>query len=309
MATQTADPPPLLVDAARDALDDLERAIADRSVELERRHADLFAAFRSSLEALFVGYSLFPTPQPWTPEEGPPNLSPTWNPLRVRQAGLLVEVTQLFRDLMEQLEQADTELFTDMLQEAAENGYDRGLYQLALAGLTLPDDVDDQEPDDWDPLIRDQDINGMDWSDRLGVWGAVTTDKVGRWTRASMLGGRPLQDTLDGFNRLAVGHTQHVLGLFSNEAYRAFALAGVIAAGIVAQTSGAQLREAWVCRTMPGGALDWKVCPVCAAKHMTVTDELPIRDSHPGCRCIKVQVPDDYVPTPQSFESFQARNR
>jgi FAD/FMN-containing dehydrogenase len=63
--------------------------------------------------------------------------------------------------------------------------------------------------------------------------------------------------------------------------------------------------EAALARTLPDGRLDPLVCPVCAAKHMTVTSDRPVDHSHPGCRCIKVPMPRNFTPVaPLSFESF-----
>lgn len=303
MAVQHA--PALLVDAAREALDALEQTITAATFELEQRHADVFADFRSRLEALFLRHSILPKPEPAEPGDAPKAIVPRWNPLTARRGGMLDAVKQLFAELMVQLGQADTEQFSSAFDDMAEQGFDRSLWQMALAGLDTGPYVE-AEPEDWSERLLDDTLNGQNWQDRLGVWGDVTTDKVSRWVGSSILGGLSLSDTLDGFSRMAVGHTQRIAGLFDNEAFRAFSLAGLVAMTLVANDH--PLDTLWVARTMPGGQLDLKVCPICAAKHLTVTRDRPVDDSHPGCRCIKVQVPEDFVPTPQSFESFQARN-
>jgi len=301
-----AEPPALLIDAARDALDALQQTIQARTLDLQARHEALFASFRQRLEAAFASYSLLPEPEPFEPDTAPPPLVRRWDPLAVRKDGLLEETKQLFADLLGELEQADTEMFDAAFDQIAEEGFDRGLWQMALAGIDT-DPYESEEPPDWGDLLADDTYNGMNWEDRLGVWGGITSDKVNRLLGASMLSGASGPDTLAGFSRLTLAHTQHISGLFGNEAMRTFAFAGLFAAALVGNDH--ELRTIWVCRTGPGGQLDPKVCPICAEKHLRVTNERPVDDSHPGCRCQKVRVPEDYVPTPQSFESFQARNR
>lgn len=295
---RTFEPPQLLVDAAREGLDALEQDVNDQLWSLQNRHTEVFADFRRRLEALFYSYSLLPIPEETEPGAEPVAPVPQWDSVKVRQANLQSDLKQLFADLMVALGQEDQQQFADALDAAADDGFDRSLWQLSLAGLDI-DPYTNEGPDDWADLLLSNDVNGQNWAQRLAAWGAVTTDKGSRWMQASMLGGSSLSDTLDGLSRIALGHTQRVAGLFGNEAFRAFVFAGGMAVALAAADT--EMQEVWVTRQ------DAKVCPICAAKHLTVTTERPVDDSHPGCRCIKVQVPADYVPTPQSFESFRGR--
>ena len=113
---------------------------------------------------------------------------------------------------------------------------------------------------------------------------------------ASIVGGHSLDDTLAGLNRITDSFTGRVQGLVENEMVRAFDTGGDIALQAVGDDHA--VTEVWVTRA------DRLVCGICAPRHMKVTALQPITDSHPGCRCRKVPVPDDFTYTDVDYDDL-----
>jgi len=292
--------PPLLEQAAADARDALTDLINSREVETARVHAELFRQYRDELERAFAAYMLVATPG------GQPRPAPVWDGLRLRQDGREAELVESFRALIDAMREVDTDAFTDMLSEAADDGFDRALYMMALGGLDTAELLD-RLPDDWETTLRDAGYDEVDWEQRLGFWGTDTSEKLRRWLTGTAVAGLPLTDTVNGYAAITSGHTGHVEGLLGNELARAFGIGALLAMTLARETFGDDaFVEVWLAKTDASGRPDPLVCPVCAALHMTVTTKQPVDDTHPGCRCVRVPVPANFTPVPGlSFESFR----
>jgi hypothetical protein len=299
------DVPALLEDAARDTLDALQQLIGARSQELADAHADAFSQYRRELEAAFLAYSLLPEAQPFDPDDPPPVLRRQWNALAFKQSGRDQETFESFQALLDTLRDIDTEEFQATLAEAADDGYARELWMLALGGVEEAASLLDLTPEDWEVTILDAGFDDVDWEQRLGTWVNVTQDKMRRWLTATTIGAAVWADTTDGFDGLASQFTQRVTGLLGNEIFRAFSLGALVALATAERELGIDPASVWLCRTTADGTPDPLVCPICRPLHLTVTDKRPIDDTHPGCRCIKVPVAQPFAATaPLPYESF-----
>lgn len=300
------DVPALLRDAARETLQELQALSAAHTYETAQTHAELFRRYRDELQELFLLASVLPEPEP---VEDPEDLVPIrrrWDGVRFRQEGR--DTLDSFAALLDALRSSQIEDFTRTLTQAADDGYDRQLWMLALGGLDTGELLDSAptSPEAWEELLRSDGFNGMDWEDRLATWTRLTQEKGQKWIQAAATSGFTWEDTLAGFDPITRAHTQHVAGLIDNEVHRAFSYGAGLALLASRRELEAEIAELWLARMDVTGEPEPRVCPVCRKKHMTVTTDRPVDDSHPGCRCIKVPVPLNFTPVaPLSFESFR----
>jgi len=239
-----------------------------------------FEMFQKELDRYFAQFFILPFPD-LSPEE-----TPAWNTVQAASLGTVDALTQQFQD--EIMDAADDALeeFDDTLAGAYAAGYEQGLWALFLGGV---DGALDEEPideeDALEALLAAQ-INGLDYRDRVGAWAGVATQKVNGALRYAVATEQPFPETLSRLGGIAATVKAGLAGLGSNELFWALAL------GAAAAYNRFDEAEVWV--TMD----DEKVCPICWPKHLTVTTDQPIRDSHPNCRCEKL---------PQSMVQGRAR--
>lgn len=138
-------------------------------------------------------------------------------------------------------------------------------------------------------------IEGLNYRDRLHTWGDTYRQKFREWVRSSARIGRDYDGTIGGARRIMQSWQGRVEALAGDELHRASTGgtrdAWALLPGIVSE-------EVWLTREDP------LVCPICAAKHLTITRDQPIRDSHPRCRCIKVPILLDLKGQPVDYVAF-----
>lgn len=293
------EPPALLLDGARDVIEDLTRAIENREHDLASVYLEVFTRYREELQLAFLQHSLVPEPTPTEPGEEPQPIRRQWAGMAVSRATVLQPLLDSFQALLDALYEQSTDIFDEMLAATAEDGFERELWFLAEAGLDV-DPYWDAMPEDWSALVEADTLGGVGWDARLLMWNALTAQKVRRWLSATTLSGATWEDTLMGLSALTNEHTDHVLGLLESEVFRAFAMGSAVAL-LAAERDHGRIRELWISRLLWG---DLSVCSICKAKHLTITADRPIHDSHPGCRCIKVPFPDGFSATPVPYTTF-----
>jgi hypothetical protein len=136
-------------------------------------------------------------------------------------------------------------------------------------------------------------VAGLAFPDRLNVWTNDARQKWGSMLRADVARGAELGETVDHLILTGEGLMGRVLGLSQNELHRGYLLGTDLAFAQHERYIGGSI---WVTRNDP------LVCELCISKHMTLTEDIPIEDSHPNCRCVKVPwlftmsgTPVDYV--------------
>lgn len=221
-------------------------------------------------------------------------VTPSWDQVSARRLHTVEQLTADFEALVAEIEAAVEDDLDEQLADAYEEGYMLGLWDLSLGGVDPDDMPDPPTHDEILALLLGGAVAGLGYDQRLRTWGDVYAGKYQQWIRASVAGGRTLEDTLTGFDGIASAYAGRVEGLAGDELTRAFTLGSTTAWGSV---PGAVRGEVWLTREDP------LVCPLCAAKHLTITRDQPVIDSHPSCWCIKAPIlinavteqPVDYV--------------
>lgn len=270
----------------------LQKEEIQQTEDLRSIYAPLLRSYRESLRRAFLGHFVIQLPKR---PDGPPET--VWNPLAVTELTnpesdfpVVEDVTAALLDESEQ----DIELALD---DALVEGHRRELWLLELGGInTAPytDSLPDEEHRT--SLLLIAGVVGASWVERLARAGQDHVRKVNQWLRASVAGGRPLDETLTGIERIGEQFVNRVTGLTGNEMHRAYGLGGSVAREAAGRDH--HLTEVWVTRE------DKIVCPICADLHLTVTLKQPVTDSHPACRCSKVSVPVNFQPTARSYADF-----
>jgi hypothetical protein len=274
------------------ALEALEQYTRGSLADLDEWHKAMFAAYKEDLAAYFRRYA-----QPGRVRD-PDTLPPDVWAIAAVQDRVSGDLATSFAELSEALYLEDTDAMEEWLDDALVEGSQRELWLLALGGIDIDEyrDALPEEAEDRSLLLLTLGVLGASWLARRASWRDDVTQKVTRWTEASIVGGRTLDETLAGFDRITDTFTGRVKGLVENEMVRAFDAGGGLALEAVAQDH--DLTEVWVTRA------DVLVCGICAPRHMKVTPLQPITDSHPGCRCRKVPVPADFVYTDVAYDDL-----
>lgn len=275
------------------ALEALEQYTRGSLADLDQWHKEMFRAYREDLAAYFRRYSK--PGRTLDPDTTPPDV---WA-IEAVQSRVPVDLATSFAELSEALYNEDTDAMADWLDDALVEGHQRELWLLALGGLDVDEYRDalmPEEEEDRLTLLLALGLFGASWLSRRAAWRDDVTGKVTRWVEASIVGGRTLDETLTGFDRITETFTGRVKGLVENEMVRAFDSGGGLALEAVEQDH--DITEVWVTRDDP------LVCGICKPRHMKVTPLQPITDSHPGCRCRKVPVPVDYEPTDVDYDQL-----
>lgn len=278
-----------------------DRVLSERIQAYQKREFNLLAAlndefmrpfesFQEELDRHFLQY--FVTPWPKDTEEKPP----TWRRNAAVRHGSLQTLNRAYQEQIEAAGREAAEELEDALVDAYTDGYEWALWALFLAG---EDTLDAADLDDTDIVgaLEAGAIGGLTARDRLGAWIGVSEQQLASILGTGIAAEQTYQQTVGAVQRLTKSLASSIAALASNELF----LAGVLGAAFASRQLGAV--EVWVT------ADDEKVCPICRPKHLTVTNEQPIVDSHPACRCEKLPwalVHGRSRPF-VSFQSFQAR--
>ncbi len=271
----------------------------DLTQQIRDSYREPLTSYREMLQAYFLsrfGDNLAPpkrladgTIDPtWTPEA-------TWDLARAARLGTLDELTGSFDDLIDAIHDPLDDLFDEELADGYEESYDLGLWSLYLGGI---DSTKADPPPDRSRIKRvlmAAGIAGLGYPQRLGAWGADVKGRYRSRMRGLIASGATGMETLDAFDQVTQTYVGRVEGLGQNELFRAYSVG---AADAVAPYKQDLEGEVWLTRE------DGAVCPICAAKHLTITDDQPIANSHPGCRCRKVPIPLNYNAQPIDYVGF-----
>lgn len=288
----TREPPPPLSAGALVALAALEQYTKTSLADLDQWHREMFLQYRDELAEYFRRYSA--PGRRLDPDKDPPDV---WSIAAV-QDRVPADLAESFADLSAALFDADVEAMEEWLDDAMVEGHQRELWLLALSGIditpyldSLPEDAEDRSS-----LLLAAGIFGASWLARRASWRDDVIQRVTQWVRSSIIGGRTLDETTTGLDRITDGFTDRVGGLVENEMVRAHDSGGDLALDAAKQDH--DIAEVWVTRA------DRLVCGICKPRHMKVTTLKPIADSHPGCRCRKVPVPDDFDYTDVAYDEL-----
>ena len=194
---------------------------------------------------------------------------------------MLAELDALIEDAIERAREEE--------EHAHDFGAIVGRWQLALGG------VEDQTRR-W-PLYVGAAILGLGFGPRARRWGRIYARKIRTALRGAVLTEQTLPDTIASFDALTTGLTGRMRALAQNEWYHA-AVSGEDAA---VRPFREVMGKVWLIK-------DDSACEFCKSLHRTITTLIPVKDSHPSCRCIVVPVVTNFTPTPQSFQTFLDRH-
>lgn len=197
------------------------------------------------------------------------------------EAELLDGVSDLADDAAEVAEEREREAFL--------LGALYGRWQLALGGVEDPDVP-------W-PAYALVGIGGAMFAPRARAWGAVYRQKLSGMFAGMQVAQGTLLDTIAQFDALMTGFAGRIGQLARNQWYFS-AVSGERAA---VRPFRARVGELWLIK-------DERACPICKALHLTITTKIPVKDTHPSCRCIKVPLVKNFTPTPISFTAFADRH-
>lgn len=238
--------------------------------QLHDRFGRYFESFNRELERYFLQF--FVRPYPDQPGDEPPR----WRLADAGTLGSLDALNEEFQSGLEDAAQAAAEDLDQELQDAYIDGYEQALWALYVGGEDDAIDADVLDDNDVEAALLASGVNGLNYRGRLGGWVGVGESQVNQLLAQGITTQQPFAATAANISRANQGILGRILALGSNELF----LAGALGAALAMQKFGAA--EVWVTQE------DEKVCPICAPKHLTVTTEQPIIDSHPACRCYKI---------------------
>lgn len=205
----------------------------------------------------------------------------------------LDELTTSFDTIVDAVEDNIEEDLDERLADEYDESYWFALWELRTWGIDVEEAPPPPDRKGILALILAAGIAGLNHRDRLRTWGQTYRQKFREWVSSSARIGRDYDDIMSGVDRVFDAWRGRVTALAGDELHRAH-LGGTRAAwGVV---PNAIVGEVWLTREDP------LVCPLCREKHLSITNDQPIEDSHPACRCIKVPilltatgVPVDYL--------------
>jgi hypothetical protein len=269
--------PPLLQQSVPEKIAELKRRELDFGWEITHPYEEYLLSWRERIERFFLSSFVISLR---------PDKVQHWDLVTAQQHGfgtmrdeMLDELSDITEELVEPAEEKERDAFL--------LGALFGRWQLALGGTEDPDIP-------W-PLYAGAAIAGMGFADRARGWTGVYRQKVGEMFAAQQAQQGTLFDTMAQFDALITGFTRRMGQLARNQWYFA-AVTGERAA-----VRPFRVGELWLIQ-------DERACPICKALHLTVTTKIPIKDSHPSCRCIKVPLATNFTPTPVSFAAFADRH-
>ncbi len=174
---------------------------------------------------------------------------------------------------------------TEATEDTYQDGFTFGLWDIYRhnAASDLPDVPSD---DDTAALVAAGAVGGILLADRLQRWIGDSKIKLRNAIKVSMVRGMSLDDTTGLVDTLGEQTFSRLDLLGEAELQRTFhqGQAGALQATFGPDYANLLLGEMWLTRN------DGAVCPMCFLLNKTITKLLPIVDTHPGCRCIKVPV-------------------
>lgn len=285
-----------------------QRRELDLGMKIRRLYEDLLFPWREDLERVFFKAVVVPVGA-----EG----APRWEPVKARQEAIPA-AEQKYVEVDHALRVASETLLEEELVETFKDGYLWGVWEMVAAGvideaeaellqdelldgtevedLTIPRPPDDEAINQMLLVVG---FGGLAYLDRMARWRQIYEAKLRRWLDASAAGGLTFIDTTEGVDRILDGLRARLVSLGQNEAHRAFTRGNTVAWRAVAPDR--IVGEVWMTREDP------LVCVTCQAKHLTVTEDQPILDSHPSCRCVKVPIVLDADGQPVDWEAFLRR--
>lgn len=249
-----------------------QRAEFDLSRGIRDFFALLFPSYRDELDRYFWQY--FRTYEN-------PDGKPTWNLVKAHQLGTFDDLSGQFDELLDATTAEVGGLLTDGLVDGYHDGFDLGLWTMYQDGVDVnPEDV---PPDDTyiKSLLLAAGFGSFTYRMRAKAWQGVTQSKFSQWLRGMVASESTLDETLGGLDGITTTYLGRLLGLGGDELYQAYN-AGASAAF--------KRYPNWVSGEVWVTAQDERVCTICRPRHLTITNLLPIVDSHPNCRCVKVPV-------------------
>lgn len=270
--------PPLLEQSITEKIAELQRRELDFGWEVTHPYEEYLLSWRERIERFFL--------QSFVTSQRPDRVQ-HWDLVTAQQAGfpqllnpMLDELSDITEDMVDVGEERE--------QEAFLLGALYGRWQLALGGVDDPDVP-------WPRYVAAA-IGGLAFAPRARAWAGVYREKLGGMFAMAQAQQGTLLDTMAQFDALITGFTGRIGQLARNQWY----FSTVTGEQAAMKPFRDRVGELWLIR-------DERACPICKALHLTVTTKVPIKDSHPSCRCIKVPLATNFTPTPVSFTAFADR--
>jgi hypothetical protein len=271
--------PPLLHHAAGLWLDHFRQEEFELLAQIRPLYEQLFPQFNEKLQQFFLRTF-------FTMERG----RQVFNLQAARQAGLLGWLEE-FDDMLEAVEDEAVLFMDESLQEAHDDGYAMGLWMLRLNGVPVEERA---IPDDALAYLAAGAFAGVAWAERAEAHRFLARQKFETALRQAEVSGEGFEVLAEPTSRLQRTYRYGLDTLATNELYRA-RLQGQLRA---LEPYGTDVPMVWIT------AEDERVCPKCEPLHLTITDLVPVDDTHPDCRCIIVPFMSDYEGTVLPFETF-----
>jgi hypothetical protein len=229
--------------------------------------------------------------------------------VQARQTGADREMDQQVTASVQALNADIEQVVGEAVAEAHEDGVMFGWWDAARAGVPAMVSAD-RERLSAAAALAAVGIGGLSLADRIRRW-TTAMDGRGRaaW-RAALAQGATLDDAGFLFETLADQMGRRFAALGEAQIQQAFTEGQREALlAWVGDQKGYILGEVWLTRQ------DGRVCPICEELHGTITTAVPVEDSHPGCRCVKVPVLDwdrlmtTFTPVPVEFDAFEQQFR
>lgn len=269
----------------------MQRREFSLSSTLYGQFATYFESFAQELSRDFL--QLFVAPYPEMPAG-----SARWQAGDPATIAAVADLSDRFVQGLAAVESEALAAMDEDLPDAFTAGYEQALWELQQLGLEDALDAEDAgDPEEILAILTGASIGGVPYGARLAAWTGLGQSKFQQALRTSVAGGYSLDDTLALYGASVGAVSQGAAGLGGNELFYAAALGSAAAFALFGAI------EVWLTRE------DERVCPICAALNRTITRKLPVRDSHPGCRCDKVPwLAAAMTPSPPlSWGAFQAR--
>lgn len=283
---RSRDIPELPVRAVQTALRETNKVSSILRKQIGTVYRPLFKDYREEV----VGH--FYANYPQTVKEGE---QPVWFPSAARKLKSYDILSQSFTEMMAEAEGVVGEILSTDLTESFDAGFDRSLWALHQSGVDVEEASESLGGiDEKSLLLIAAGVGGLSYLARLKEATKVARGRFTKWLRATIFGGRSIQDTLQGYDAVTKSHQNRVTKLAENESHRSMLIGVDLAQERVAkQTIGA----VWLTQSK-------QPCQICLEKNLTITQDQPIEGSHPGCRCIKVPIALDYKGQPVDYVNF-----
>lgn len=256
------------------------------SSSLDDLYSPLFRQYRAELQGHFY--------QHYSDSIDQKTKKPVWDMSIARKRRTIPVLTESFKDLADSSNTEAARLLDEELADELEESYEYALWGIYQNGIDIP--LEESSLGDFDAkklLLIAAGVAGLSYLDRLKVASSVAKGRFMTWLRATISGGRSIDDTLQGYDAITNSLQTRVKKLAENETHRALVLGSDQASHVFrAQLFG----QVWLARP--------DSCETCLPLNLTITAMLPISDTHPGCRCYKVPMPIEYSGRPTDYVSF-----